>query len=227
MTEGMIIEVTNKCGSIKIEAGNGTRRTYSWEQGTEEVRLRKRPSRWYGSLGLYHPGGGKNVHLVVEEGIQHFCSEREASEWLLKTQDRMDWVEGSNGLFVGWYSTKKPNEDYGAVIVSVWQICVNGHTPASLGNGWKSSVKISGEIEPYKGAFVPSKPRTINGRLYSGKAMDLMEERGVSPREVEETISKDSGARSGGGQILYKKRTRTRWIIVVLDASGRVVSVQG
>lgn len=227
MAEGAIIEATNKFGTIKIEAGKGTRRTYSWDQGREDVRLRKRPSRWYGSLGLYHPGGGKHVHLVVEEGIQHFCSEREAREWLLKSQDRMDWVCSSDGLFVGWYSTKKPDEESWAVLVSVWRICINGHTLLSLGSDGKSSLNVSGEIEPCKSTFVPSEPRVINGRLYSGKALDLMEEREISPEDVETTISKDRGARSDEERILYKRRTRTGWIIVVLDQDGRVVNVQG
>lgn len=233
MTKGMTIQASNTFGKITIEAGEGTRRTLSWDGGSESVRLLKRGSRWYGSLGLYHPGGNQRVHLVVDEGKQHFSSENEANEWLLSGQDRMNWACSSNGLVVGWYKTKKPDRDYWAVIVEVWQVYIKGQKASSLRECTSRSVEITGGTPRASGedhtAFVPSEPRLINGRLYSGRAQDLMAERGITPAEVEATIADGKRlqiAPPTPGWTYYYRRTKDGMLIVILDDSARVVLLQ-
>lgn len=233
MTKGMTIEASNTFGRIRIEAGEGTRRTFSWDGGRESVRLLTRRSRWHGSLGLYHPGGNPRVHLVVEEGQQHFCSENEANEWLLRGQDRMNWACSSDGLVVGWYKTKKPDRDYWAVIVEVWQVYIKGQKPSYLSACASRSVQITGANVALTGkdhsAFVPSEPQVINGRLYSGKAQDLMAERGVTPADVEATIAEGKMLQitpPNPKWTYYYRRTKDGMLIVILDDNARVVLLQ-
>lgn len=228
----MIIVATNQYGSIRIEAGKGSLRTYYWEGGSESVKLRKRTSRLFGSLGLYSPGGGPRVHLVVEEGQQHFCSEKEAREWWLRDQKRLGWAFASNGVVVGWSRSEELATNYRAVCVAVWQIVIDGqnatvtNTPC-VWSAWvyNAGGTTEGKINPF---FSPSQPRLINGRLFSGKALDLMAERGVDAEEVEQAISNGqivltNAPKSGWKTIVY--RSWRRVMRVTVDGDGRVVFV--
>ena len=51
------------------------------------------------------------------------------------------------------------------------------------------------------GRFSPHKPKIINGRLYSGKALDLMGEMGISYEEVEKVIRKAEAQKEGEDRI--------------------------
>ena len=231
MVPGMEIEATNKYGRIRITAGEGTERTYTWKDGRETVRLWKRRQRWYGALGIYSPGGGSRVHLVVEEGQQHFCSEDEAREWLLCHNDNVHpWAFASNGVVVAWY--RSPGElapGYRAVCVDVWQIVVNGQKAAVAGApgawsawelfpGWKPESRLPGP------GFSPSSPRRINGRLYSGKALDQMAEHDITPAAVEKAIATGECSPledTPGWRLFYKRGWHL--LFVTMDTDGRVV----
>ncbi len=52
------IEATTKDGNIVIKSGKGLKRYYTWDGATRSVVMWPRPSRWYGSLGMYYPGPG-------------------------------------------------------------------------------------------------------------------------------------------------------------------------
>lgn len=239
MTKGMTIEATNKAGMIRIVAGEGLQRTYDWNSHKKRVRLLSRTSRWLGSLGMYHPGGGKDVNLVTQEGQQHFCSEQEAIEWLKWQKYRFDWVYNSDGLVVGWYvsgSQKKEPDEYYSINVEVWQIYISGKKPSDLAGAENDKIHIE---MPYKekvsppniSGFTPSKPQVINNRLYAGKALDFMKEQNILPKDVEETIIKGLQNKEGGDVLqpgwdyywLHRKFSGS--IIVVLDSNGRVVRV--
>lgn len=230
MTEGMTIEATNSFGTIKIKAGKGRERTFFWEGKKETVRLWKRPSRWFGSLGLYHPGGGRRVHLVAEEGQQHFCSVQEATEWLLLDHYRMNWVCTSDGFVVGWYKTEMPKKDYWAVIVEVWQIYVNGEKPDGLSFPFDHTLRVDGSPPQHtESKFIPSEPKEINSRLYSGWVLDVMLERKITTKDVEEILSKGRGEKLSNipqrELWIYSEKINGRWISIVIDETGRVVEV--
>ena len=240
MTKGTIIEASNKSGRIEVQAGEGTSRTYSWKGGRETVRLWKRQERWYGSRGLYHPGGGPRVHLVVEEGQQHFCSEQEADEWLANQQSRLDYACSPTGLVVGWYKSRQPDQDYWGVNVEVWQVYIHGRRPSSMEPPGTALVHVAG-VPPTmpRANFVPSEPRRINGRLYSGRAQDVMKERDIAPADVEAAIA--SGTKFpipppiegwtyfGSGLYSFSRergpRIRGKSCLVTVDRNGRVVFV--
>jgi hypothetical protein len=237
MLEGMTIEATNAGGTIKITAGKGTWRTYCWSRGEERVELWRRWQRWFGSKGLYHPSGAKlRLHLVIEEGQQHFCSEQEALEWLIyyyfDPTKQLSWAYSSDGLVVGWRETGgrlTGASDFYAVSVDVWQIYINGQKPTNLLGAVNDRIRVSSDDElkvasPKIGAFVPSKPKVINQRVYSGRAVDLMKERGITADRVEKVIKNGELIDSRGGMRAFMYKTGGS--IVVLDNDGRVITLK-
>ena len=234
MTTGMSIEASNESGTIRVTAGDGTFRTYSWDDGEKTAQLIKRPSRWYGSMGLYHPGGGQRVHLVVEEGQQHFFSEREVLEWLQWMNSRLHWVYTSDGLVVGWYKedARKKGFNRVAIIVDVWQVYINGKKPVALPGASNEAVRVTSPSSlswqgVRVGAYTPSEPKEIGGRIYSGRALDFMREQNVSVKEVEKVILTGKLFDVEPPEwrtFFFYGRNMTR--MVVIDSSGRVVRVQ-
>lgn len=230
MAPGMVITASNLYGVITIRAGEKNTRNYSWDGGSKTVRLYARPSRWYGSLGIYHPGGGRDVHLVVDEGMLHFCSMQEAKEWLLLNENQKDWVCSSNGLVVGWYKTQKPQSDYWAVIVEVWQIYINGRLPVNFEYGENSRLSITG-YEEIPEEFSPvnltlSFPRKINGRVFSGWVQDRMIERKIAVQEVEHVIARGKRYTKNSiphGWTFYSLHKSSSFLMVGLDENGRVI----
>ena len=229
MSNGMIIEATNSNGVISIKAGEGLERTYSWNDKKETVRLRARKERWYGSFGAYRPTGVENVHMVVEEGQQHFCSEQEAIEWLGWQNDRMQYVYTPDGLVVGWYTSEDPNSSWVALSVRVWQFYISGSKPRSLAGARSDHLRVKFQNEPSQlpkvGNFVPSKPQKINGRLYSGKAIDYMSEQAIdiTPSLVEKTIAEGEKWQNGEYVNYNNAMSDYNFMWVELDKTGRVV----
>ena len=229
MSPGMIIEANNKYGEIKIEAGKGLRRTYYWNDKKVSVKMRPRKQRWYGSLGLYHPGGGRNVHAVLDEGQQHFCSEMEVMDWL-RLRENGDCVHTNDGLVVWWRQDKGP----GPLIlhVEVSQIYINGEKPKNLPDAQNNKIKIYFNRKDFPktlikaGKFIPSSPKKINDRWYSGRVLDLMKERGYTVAQVEKAIQY--------GKLSKEKNYKYTWDggnafndfwIVWTDQEGRVIMV--
>ena len=132
MSRGMVINAANANGAITVTANHELVRTYKWDSQKVTVQLRKRDKRWNGSFGIYSPGGGGNIHTVVEEGQQHFTSEKEAIEWLYWQEKTMCYVYSSNGLVVGWHIAKNANPTLKALSVQVWQFYINGQKPSQM-----------------------------------------------------------------------------------------------
>lgn len=193
MTPGMTISATNLNGTIGIKAGEGLERSYFWDNKQITVKMLPRNERWLGSLGAYSPGGGIDVHAVVEEGQQHFCCEKEALEWLSWRNEVLDWIYTHEGLVIGYRSAKNPIENRFFLHVYVWQFFINGQMPKNLPGAKTNRIAVSyGENvfprRPPPGKFTPSKPKRINGRLYSGKSIDYIQEKGASPDVIEKVI---------------------------------------
>lgn len=135
MSEGMSITVHNSYGEMKITAGKGTLRHYTWEGAIRSATLIPRKERWNGSLGIYYPGEGNhwNKHdgitrAVLEEGQQNFSTVDEAMEWI-KKESHWGYIWRDDGLVVGW---DKMTGAGGTLGVSVWQININGKKPILL-----------------------------------------------------------------------------------------------
>ena len=56
MAPGSRLTATTPVGRIVINAGEGLRRSYTWDGATRSVEMWPRDKRWYGSLGIYYPG---------------------------------------------------------------------------------------------------------------------------------------------------------------------------
>lgn len=193
MAEGMIITADAPAGKMVIEAGKGTHRTYAWGIFSKTFKLKKRYHRWLGSKGLYRSNGDEAVHVVLEEGQQHFFSEEEAGVWLDWQRARMRWVYTSDGLVLGWYTDLNPADGLLTLVVQVWQIYINSEKPKDLTGADDSAISITftdafeGEL-PRVGRFRSHVPKPIDGRWYAGKALDLMQEQKIGAEDVEFVI---------------------------------------
>jgi hypothetical protein len=68
-------------------------------------------------------------------------------------------------------------------------------------------------------------PTTIDGRYYSGHALDRMQQRGFTPSVIEDAISSGTPSLSYGGTTAYYSSKNN--IIVIVNQSGRVITVRG
>jgi hypothetical protein len=233
MTEGMVIEATNPNGTIAIDAGKGLSRTYKWKDNSTTVNLYPRCERWYGSMGAYTPGRGGKIFALTEEGQQHFCCSEEVYEYLKWQMEDYQYVYTSDGLVVGWYENLGPTGSEIALHAEVWQVYIDGRKPVNLEGASDAKIRVSylkeGSHLPPAGHFVPSEPRMIDGRWYSGKAIDLMQEAKLTPEDVESVIAgNDTTFRDGKGTY-YGDRlgpgNPSKFFWVELDGTGRVVLV--
>lgn len=232
MHDGMSITAVNKNGKIAIKSHGKLIREFFWNGNQTEVKLLAREKRWYGNFGAYSPGEGRKFHVVVEEGRQYFCSKSEALEWLRLVNKLYlyDYVYTADGLVVGWYAQSDPNSQLDALLVNVWQIYINGKVPSEL-EGAKDNlftVNISNGKEQtidYQSNFVASEPQIINGRWYSGKALDLLRDSPVEASSdlVEKAIANGEMGGIGDYKFYYLLGKGVFW--VTLDNNSRVVLV--
>lgn len=231
MCPGMSIDIVRGSDRLKISAEGVKTRRYEIEGQIIEVDLRPRSSRWRGSLGLYLPGGTDDFHLVLDEGQQHFYSEKEAHDWIDIVGDRLGYVYSSDGLVVGWKLQELVKSDQKFVLhVDLWQIYVQGQKPVSFKGADAKPIRISRSSKAcaefkYSADFPPSSPKTIEGRNYSGKVIDLMNEKEINPDRVEQAIM-HGRTHSHGNFIVYQHYARgIKSVWVALDKSSNVVHI--
>ena len=120
-------------GRIKIEAGPGMRRVYTWRGHRRGVILEPRTERFAGSMGIHYEGqppvweaadGITNVD--IEEGQRRFETVDDAMIWMQIRRLRYSYT--NDGLVVGW----KPKGD--TLVVELWQFYIDGEKPTSLPN---------------------------------------------------------------------------------------------
>ncbi len=136
MSPGSTITATTATGTISIKAGDGLKRSYTWEGDTRSVEMVPREKRWYGSLGLWFPGPGHHwephngiTRGVVEEGQQHFKTVDDAMKWIDDDSNKsVPLVYRNDALAVGW----SKNLERSQLNVTVWQIYVDGQKPSLL-----------------------------------------------------------------------------------------------
>lgn len=129
MTPGTTIVASTSQGTIHISYVDRYTRRYVWDGYDKTFRHQTRQERWNGSLGMYRPQGDGTMHVVMEEGQQHFSSVGEARNWLAKEERFTDYVWTRDGLAVGWKQQARPGDGYLALHVDVWQILVDGKKP--------------------------------------------------------------------------------------------------
>ena len=134
MSSGMSITATTAEGTITITAGDGFKRSYTWDGETRSVTLWPRWERWYGSLGAYYPGPGEHwrsnhgiTRGVLHEGQQHFKTIEEALKWI-SLPDQEGCIYRDDGLTVCWGRTLARKQ----LDVGVWQIYIDGKKPSQL-----------------------------------------------------------------------------------------------
>jgi ankyrin repeat protein len=151
LSEGMELTAKTPVGSITILAKRHLQRTFIWNHCERTVTLEPRQKRWLGSLGAYFPGGGTTWRLcdgidraIVDEGEQHFQTDREALSWIHE-QTNLAFVYTDDGLMLGWerdLSRKTLN-------VALWQILVAGAKPSRLAGSNNSSIAMASfRLEP-------------------------------------------------------------------------------
>ena len=131
LSEGTQVVADAPWGRIKIEAGPGLRRVYSWRGLRRGVVLEPRQERMGGSLGIHFEGrppvwedADGLTEVDLEEGQKRFETVDDAMVWMQIRRLRYVW--NNSGLVVGW----KPHED--TLQVEVWQFYIDGEQPTSL-----------------------------------------------------------------------------------------------
>lgn len=135
MEEGDRITATTGTGTIRIDAGKGLLRTYTWEGASRSATLEARTERWYGSLGAYYPGPGEHwenhggiTRGVLQEGQQHFPDKAAALAWLKEQAGYYPTVYTNTGLVVSFGKVMERRQ----LNAEVWQIHIKGKPPVSL-----------------------------------------------------------------------------------------------
>lgn len=133
MTPGMKITFRDSEGDLLISAGNGLKRSFTWNGGSRAVELWPRIERWNGSFGGYFPGMGTHwfphhgvFRCVVDEGQLNFSSTAKALRWLSKTPGYVRRYYRNDGLSI-WVARNGPT-----LGVEVYQIYINGSKPSKL-----------------------------------------------------------------------------------------------
>lgn len=129
LSAGMSIIVQADWAMIEISAINKYKRKYTWDGHSVIVKLIPRKERWYGSLGVYHPQVRPPhkgvVHMIVEEGQQHFQTIDDAVLWIASFGEKP--IYRDDGLLISADLTGE-NTDQKFVSIQVWQIYIGGKT---------------------------------------------------------------------------------------------------
>ena len=146
MVPGMEITAKNEIGKVAIIAGPDLQRTYRWEDCEGTVNMLRRPTRWYGSLGIYYPGPGNHwkecggiTRAVVQECWWHFDSVEAALKGIREANTGYNlynrnekpvqyYVYTDDGLVVMWSKTPERKQ----LTVEVRQVLIDGRKPTQM-----------------------------------------------------------------------------------------------
>ena len=139
---GMIIEATNKNGTVIIEYLSPLERRYKWGKHDEKRTLIPRKERWLGQLGAYDPATtyilSYGPRIVAEDSQMHFESMDEVKAQLYESSAVLDWVYTDNGLVIGFAESQNRNQ----VNIEVYQYYINGQKPTKLEGSRPENIKI-------------------------------------------------------------------------------------
>lgn len=229
-----IITLTDQNRDMRIKGEGLFVRSYISIGHTNTVTLSPRNKRYYGSRGLTYSGawdGERGINrAIVNEGQQHFCSEYEALFWLShgwNNSSGIDLVYTQDGLAVGYVETVQRRQ----INIDVWQVYINGKKPESLkgASPKKISVLHNADVvapESYYSSYKPHMPSTINGVVYSGRALDMLTELKYISTQNIETVLKHGKKRAFEDAYIYDDTDETgKGIRIVVDSAGMVMDV--
>jgi len=221
-------EVGNR--PVSIVALSGLRREFVAKSDSVDITVKMLPrkERWGGSFGLYVPTGFSSIHVVAEEGVQHFDSMTEVQTWLAWNRQLMPLSYTSDGLVVGWkYQTRPAGTSSGppaALSADVWQILVRGSKPSQIAGAEDNLFKVSMPVATcaHPAPYAASPPTVIGGRKVAGRVVDFLKERGVGPERLEQVLSEGTKERDGDLTVYMPRSGRDQdigWIAVQQDGS--------
>jgi hypothetical protein len=145
MQPAMVIEGNTPAGKLSILAGQGLKRTYTWEGESRSVQMRPRLKSELRDMGIYFPGAGEHWYPnhgitrgVLQEGVIHFKSDDEMFAWLKETPGFVPRVYRNDGLSL-WVMKNSSRKQLN---VDLFQIDVNGKRPSSLPGADDSSITV-------------------------------------------------------------------------------------
>jgi hypothetical protein len=147
---GEYVTATNKFGSIKVSYVSERERRFYFDGRTKTVKLRARPDRFLGKLGLYDPADAwvfapPPFRLLVEEAERHFKSYDEIYAALYEGGAVMDWVYTSEGLVVGYSKIPPPPDhqvNFDTYEVDFYQFYLDGAKPTGLRGARDAAVRL-------------------------------------------------------------------------------------
>ncbi|MFJ9775510.1 polymorphic toxin-type HINT domain-containing protein [Kitasatospora sp. NPDC101157] len=132
---------------------------------------------------------------------------------------------GSRATITAVHSYQKPTVTYNLTVSEFHTYYVlAGATPVLVHNSDCPLTPTGGRGTNFRN-LSPNEPATISGREYSGHAIDRMQERGIMPSVVENTIrvgERSPGKRAGTSAYYEPENNVT---VIVDSESGRVVTV--
>ena len=150
LSEGIKITASTPSGKVVIEGKKGFSRSYSGDGWSINSTLIPRPTRWYGSLGLYDPAGSSSKYgrLIVDEGRQFFSSESEALRYMKSLSGYFEKLTYNNNGLVIAYKVIDMKGGEPTRSLTLWQFYINSKRPASLRGAVDSNIKIEGGSIP-------------------------------------------------------------------------------
>ncbi len=113
---------------------------------------------------------------------------------------------------VGWSLQKRPADASDgrerALSVELWQAIIGGKKPTGLPGASDSNFQIH-IAEPGCNVrwdqYSASAARIMHGRLYSGRALDMLRDRRIAPGQIDAVISSRRAASTANGRAFYNE----------------------
>jgi len=159
LTDGMKITAHTPIETLTIEGTKGTKRVFRGKGWSTVANLTPRPTRWYGSLGLYDPADSyvQDERLLVNEGRQFFSNENEVLRYICHFKKLADSaydkahngtvVYNNSGLIIVYRITSLKRGGF-VRYIDIWQVYINGKKPTSLKGADDHTIEISGDTIP-------------------------------------------------------------------------------
>lgn len=144
LSQGQIVEATNKNGTVKISYANPVKRKYVWNGKSRVVKMIPRREPFQGKLGLYEPADSSGLNqsetrLVVEESVREFENEAQVKAALVEGSAIMDWTYTDDGLVVGFAIVPSRNQ----VNVDLYQFLIHGQKPIAIPGARPDRIRIT------------------------------------------------------------------------------------